>query len=229
MKEKLAYAYKIIAHLQLDDHTYTHLSVRASDGCSYYIYPFGMCFAEVEQDNLMRISLKGEVLEGVEYQYNKTGYVIHGAIYEARSDINAIFHIHTPNIVAASVLPEGLLPISQWALHFYNKIAYHNYNSLALDSSEADELIRNLGEYYVMLMRNHGSITCGKTIEEAMFYTYHLEKSCMVQNLVLANNRDFITPNIEICEKSVHDLLSFEKDLGKRDWEAWVRKIKAKA
>jgi ribulose-5-phosphate 4-epimerase/fuculose-1-phosphate aldolase len=228
LKQDLANAYKILAHLGLDDHTYTHLSVRAQDKNSFYIYPFGLRFEEVEADNLMKISLDGEILLGEEYQYNRTGYVIHCNIYKARPDINAIFHLHTPATVAVSSLKEGLMPINQWALHFYKRVMYHDYDSLALEKEQGKTLANDLGKYLVMLLRGHGSITCGKTIQEALFYTYHLELACKTQCMTLAMNRDLIIPSPDICQKSVNDLLSFETNLGERDWLAWLRLLNRK-
>ena len=219
-------AYAILAHLQLDDHTYTHLSSRSAEGNSYYIYPFGLRFDEVRHDQLIKATLSGEIIEGVEYQYNKTGYVIHGSIYKQRANINSIFHIHTPEIVAVSCVKSGLRAYSQWALHFYQKIAYHAYNSLALNTYDGEDLVRDLGEKFVMLLRSHGSITCGRTIMEAMFYTYHLQMACRTQCYMnLVKEEDLFVPSEEICEKTVKDLLSFEDNLGERDWKAWSRLI----
>lgn len=223
IKEDLALSYRIIAYLGFDDHTYTHLSSRPEGADYFYILPFGELFEEVRAENLLKVSFLGEILEGKEYQYNRTGYIIHSSIYQKRDDITAVFHNHTPTNVAVSVMKEGLLPISQWALHFYDRISYHNYDSLALDYSA--KLHEDLGDNFTMLLRNHGSITCGRTIWEAMFYTYHLEKACEAQILACSTNRDLIIPSKEICEKAVSDLLSFEKDLGLRDWLAWKRKI----
>jgi ribulose-5-phosphate 4-epimerase/fuculose-1-phosphate aldolase len=223
IRQDLVNAYKIIAHLGLDDHTYTHLSARAEDKEAFYIYPFGLRFEEVTIDKLMKVTLDGEILIGKEHQYNHTGYIIHGHIYKARPDINFIFHLHTPAAVSVSTLKDGLLPINQWALHFYQKISYHEYNSLALQQHHGQSLIRDLGDNMVMLLRNHGSVTCGKTVQEAMFYTHHLELACKAQCLTLAMNREVIMPSVEVCQKSVHDLLSFELDLGMRDWQAWLR------
>ncbi|WCR54033.1 MAG: hypothetical protein PG981_001055 [Wolbachia endosymbiont of Ctenocephalides orientis wCori] len=79
-----------------------------------------------------------------------------------------------------------------------------------------------------MLMHNHGSITCGRTIEEAMFYTYHLEQACKTQCLALSMNMELSMPSGETCLKAVNDLLSFENNLGERDWQAWVKLLKAK-
>ena len=226
IKEELAQAYKILAYLKLDDHTYTHLSSRSADGESFYIYPFGLRFEEVEASSLLRVSLKGQILEGKEYQYNKTGYVIHGTIYQAKKDINSIFHIHTPEIVAISACEKGLEPTSQWALHFYDQVSYHEYDSLVLDVTQGNRLITDLADNYTMLLRNHGSITCGRTIQEATFYSYHLQQACKTQCLINALNTKISTPSHEICKKTVNDLLNFEKNLGARDWQAWVRLIK---
>ncbi|AFC72427.1 hypothetical protein ASQ44_04180 [Rickettsia rhipicephali] len=228
IKYNLAAAYRIMAYLSLDDHTYTHLSARPKNADFYYIYPFGLRFEEVTTENLLKVSLDGQILEGEEYQYNKTGYFIHGSIYKTRPDISAIFHYHTPAVIAVSALKCGLLPISQWALHFYDRISYHNYNSLVLDADkQSSRLVTDLKQNYVMLLRNHGAITCGKTIHEAMFYTYHLEQACKTQCLLNSTKeQELIIPSVEMCKQTVKDLLSFEEDLGKRDWAAWLRLVK---
>ena len=77
IKQNLAIAYRVLAHLGLDDHTYTHLSVRAEDGNSYYIYPFGLRFEEVTAELLLRVSFDGVILEGTDHTYNLTGYMVH--------------------------------------------------------------------------------------------------------------------------------------------------------
>jgi ribulose-5-phosphate 4-epimerase/fuculose-1-phosphate aldolase len=226
LRYNLAVAYQALAKLGLDDLTYTHLSARRPGEDAYYIYPFGLLFEEVTPDNLIKVSLDGQILDGYEFQYNKTGYVIHGSMYRNRPDINAIFHLHTPEIVAVSAMKEGLCPISQWALHFYNKVAYHDYNSLALSATEHEaNLVRDLGDKYVMLLKHHGSITAGRTIHEAFFYTHHLQKACETQCLAMQSGAALHQIPHEICEKTVGDLLSFETDLGSRDWQAiqrWV-------
>lgn len=226
IKTELAWAYRILAHLKWDDHTYTHLSVRdPDDENAFYIYPFGLRFEEVTPEQLLRVSLDGEILEGQEFQYNRTGYIIHGNIYKHRRDLNAVFHLHTPETVAVSVQAAGLLPISQWALHFYGRVSYHGYDSLALVHEQGQGLIRDMGKNSVMLLRHHGLLTCGRTVQEAMFYTYHMQKACETQCLVLSMNQPYLTPPTAVCEKAVGDLLTFEKNLGERDWTAWVRAL----
>ena len=76
-------------------------------------------------------------------------------------------------------------------------------------------------------MRNHGAMICGRTIQEAMFYTHHLQQACLAQIMMLSTNQPLIIPPKETCEKTVIDLLNFEENLGNRDWQAWTRKLKA--
>jgi ribulose-5-phosphate 4-epimerase/fuculose-1-phosphate aldolase len=187
-----------------------------------------MLFAEVTASSLLRVSLEGEILEGEEFQYNKTGYVIHGNIYKQRADINAIFHLHTTAGIAISAMKDGLLPISQFALHLHNQISYYDYNSLELDTNN-DSLTDALGQNKVMILRNHGTITCGSTMHEAFFYTYHLEQACKVQCKTLAAGRgNLVLLNEEICQKSNRELLNFEQDIGYRDWQALIRNLNKK-
>ncbi len=223
IKKNLAYAYQILAKLGMDDHTYTHLSARPNGADYYYIFPFGMRFEEVTADNLLKVSLGGEVLDGSELQYNKTGYIIHGNIYKKRQDLNAIFHLHTIASVAVSSMKRGLLQVSQWALHFYNNLAYHDYDALSLNAKQGGDLADDLADKNILIMRNHGFIAGGKTIHEAMFYCYHFEQACKAQIAILSSGEELIIPSDEICKKAYIDIMNFEQDLGIRDWKAWVR------
>ncbi len=226
IRENLAAAYRLIALFGLDDLTFSHLSARVPGKDVFFIQPFGLLFAEVTASSLLTVNFAGNVLEGKEYQYNQTGYVIHGSIYKHRDDLNAVFHLHTEDTIAISATPKGLLPISQWALHFYDRISYHNYNSLALLTDEHEaRLVEDLGNNKVMFLRNHGTLICGATIHEAFIYTHHLERACRTQVRALAAENNLITPNQKTCKKAVNDLLSFETDIGKRDWNALIRML----
>jgi ribulose-5-phosphate 4-epimerase/fuculose-1-phosphate aldolase len=227
VKQNLSYAYQILAKLGLDDHTYTHLSARPEGADYYYIYPFGLRFEEVTPECLLKVALDGKILEGEEYQYNKTGYIIHGSIYRSRPELNAVYHLHTVSTVVVSAMKQGLLPISQWALHFYDQVAYHEYNSLALNSNiHGNDLVKDLVDKKIIFLRNHGYVACGKTPWEALFYCYHLEYACRVQVASLSSGVEIVIPSETICKKANFDLLSFEEDLGKRDWLAWLRTLR---
>lgn len=224
IRENLAAAYHLVAHFGYDDLTFSHLSARVPGKDAFFIQPFGLLFEEVTASSLLTVDFEGKVLEGDEYQYNQTGYIIHGSIYKNRPDLNCVFHLHTVSGVAVSAMPEGLLPISQWALHFYGNIAYHDYNSLALNVDEhEDPLVRDLGSKQIMFLRNHGTIICGKTIHETFIFCNHLENACKTQVAAMSAHDNLILPDTATCEKTVKDLIGFEEDIGMRDWTALLR------
>jgi ribulose-5-phosphate 4-epimerase/fuculose-1-phosphate aldolase len=226
LRQELALAYRIFAHLGWDDLTYTHLSARIPGTSSFLIQPFGLLFEEVTPESLIELSFEGEVLDQQHHSYNHTGYVIHGSIYKARPDLNAIFHLHTVDGVAVSVMKDGLLPISQFALHFHNRMAYHEYGSLALSfHGQGDKVAADLGLHKAMMLRNHGTLTAGATIAEAYLYAHFLEKACRVQVKCMSSGQTLVLPSPDICEKASRELRDFEPDFGARDWQAWQRKL----
>ncbi len=222
IREDLAAAYQLFAYYGMDDLTYAHLSARSADQESYFIYPLGMIFEEVTASKLLKVSLSGEILEGTEMSYNKTGYAIHGAIYQHNPQLNAIFHLHSLASTAVSAMASGLLPLSQFAFHFYNNIGYHPYNSLVLDSEQGKTLVDNLGDNSALLLQNHGMLTVGPTIQEAFFYAFFLEKACKVQCLI-GEKTETIAPSDAVVQKARQDMRAFESSLGMRDWLAQLR------
>lgn len=222
-KKDLVHAHHILAHLKLDDHTYTHLSTRSPQG--FFLSQFGLRFEEVTEDSFFELSLNGNILNHPPTDINITGHVIHGSIYKKRPDVQAIFHLHTPSIIAVSALSEGLLPLSQWALHFYEKINYHNYGALAVEAKLGEMISRDLADKNILMLRNHGVIICGKTLHEAVYFAYHLERACQTQCLALGMNKPLIMPDHATCTEACNQLLSFEEDRGARDWKAWLRAL----
>jgi len=228
LRHDLAITYRLLAHLNLDDLTYTHLSVRVPDvdggeGC-FFIHPLGQLYAEVTPDSLLKVTYDGVILAGNEADYNQTGFVIHGSIYRNRPDVHAIIHLHTIASVSVACLTEGLLPLSQFALHFYQKVAYHDYDGLELDPiAQGKQLATDLGQNTVLFLRNHGFITTGIDLQEAFFYAYYLEQACRVQTATLAMNRPFLQPTPDVCIRAQQNMRAFEKKLGHRDWAGLVR------
>jgi ribulose-5-phosphate 4-epimerase/fuculose-1-phosphate aldolase len=229
LRQELALAYRIFASLGWDDLTYTHLSARIPGRNAFLIQPFGLLFEEVTPESLIEVSFDGDVEYAPHQAFNHTGYVIHGSIYKARPDLNASFHLHTIDGVAVSIMEAGLLPLSQFALHFYNRISYHDYGSLALNfHGQGGQVAADLGSNKAMILRNHGTLTCGGTLQEAFLYANFLEKACRVQVKVLASGQTLCIPSAEICEQAAQDLRNFEPEFGARDWAALKRKLQGR-
>ena len=223
--EDLTLAHHLFAEFNWDDLTYTHLTARNPHRDSYFIMPFGQLFTEVKSHALLEIDFAGNVIGRVKEGYNPTGHVIHGSIYAARKDVNAIFHSHTPDNVAVSSQINGLLPISQWGLLFYERFGFHDYDSLALHSDlQGNMIVKDLGEKPVLLMRNHGVVVAGGGIAETFYMHYHLEMACKTQCKLLAMNQKYNLPDHELSQRACKDLNDFEIHNGQRDWQALKRK-----
>ena len=158
-----------------------------------------------------------------EEDINVTGYVIHSAIHTARPDVHCVMHSHAENGLAVSVLKEGLIPMVQDAMPFHNRVAYHDYEGLATDTDERKRLAASLGEKMVMILRNHGLLTCGETVGEAFMHMYYLERACKVQMQVLASGRDYELPAAEVCEQAASQYSLFP--YGKYEWPALLRLV----
>jgi ribulose-5-phosphate 4-epimerase/fuculose-1-phosphate aldolase len=131
--------------------------------------------------------------------------------------------LHTINGVAVSSEKEGLLPISQHALHLFGEVAYHDYEGIAMREDEKVTIVRDLGEKKVMLLRNHGSLTVGTTIPEAFMLMYMLEKAAEIQVRTLAQGLPICTIPTEVCVRAHEQALSKREVHLKLEWMALLR------
>lgn len=225
--EELATTFQILASLKMDDMTYTHGSIRDSaQPDSYWINPLGPLFSQIEKEDLVRLDFEGQVLEKGRDLHNPTGENIHGPIYKIRPEIGAILHFHTPATIAVASVECGLLPLSQFSLHFFENISYHRYGGLVMDKEEQNAISESLGTSSALLLRNHGALTVGRTIQEAFFYASFLEKACQSQVQTLSQGQPFHVPSDDACRKAKEQMRNFEDDLGRRDWNACARELK---
>src|SRR5205085_5895521 len=93
---------------------------------------------------------------------------------------------------------EGLRPISQHAMRFYNRIGYHDYEGIALELEERVRLVRDLGSHSALMLRNHGLLTAGATVRDAFEEMYYLELACQIQLDATAGGRALLQPPPEI-------------------------------
>ena len=218
----LAISYQL-AHLKnWDDGIYTHISasVPGEDG-AYLLNQFGLRFNEVTPQNLVKVNLQCQILAG-EGPVNQTGFAIHGAVHAARSDAKCVLHLHADSVIAISAQSQGLLPISQHALRFYQDIAYHHYQGVALSLDEQVHLVKSLGNKKAILLHNHGSIVCGSSVQQAFYLMDVLDKACKIQ-VLSGSNANLIYPSDQVCELTYRQLCSDGDDEGQLEWPAYQR------
>ncbi|GBF80866.1 class II aldolase/adducin family protein [Aphanothece sacrum] len=205
---KLAAIYRLIDYFGWNDLTLTHASARLSGSESHFlINSIEFYFDQIKASNLVKIDFEGNKIDNNSLPVNPTGFVIHSAILEARPDINAVIHAHTPYGVAVSTLECGFLPIDQIGMMFHNKIAYHDYNGLGMNIEEKAGLVADLGpEKLLMIDRNHGLVVCGRTIEEAFVNLYFFESACRTQILAMSTGTKINQLSPEILDSTAKQL-----------------------
>ena len=199
----LAAAFRLVALYGWDDLIFTHLSARVPGPEHHFlINPYPLMFEEVTASSLVRIDMEGQPVDDRDAIVNAAGFTIHSAIHMAREDAQAVLHLHTPHGQAVSAMSEGLLPHTQTARIAGHDVAYHEYEGIATDLEERERLVADLGSKNAMLLRNHGTLTCGESVAAAFVRMYFLERACEAQVHMLAAGRDGLhTPPQGVAEK----------------------------
>ena len=204
-----ACAYRLVRHFGMDDMIYNHISARIPGTEEFLLNPFGLTYDEMCASSLIKVNLAGKVIwepdfpKGLGYKFNPTGFVIHGAIHEAKPELHCVIHTHSLAGMAVSSLKKGLLPMTQTAMRF-DKVAYHDYEGVALDHAERTRLLANLGDCDVMLLRNHGPLAVGRTVAEAFNNIYRLERACRTQLMAQGGGDEIVLPPKSVIEKTNH-------------------------
>ncbi|MEO6917457.1 MAG: class II aldolase/adducin family protein [Collimonas sp.] len=228
VRKDLAACYRLCALKQWDDLIYTHISASVPGEPGHFLLnPFGYRFDEVCASNLVKIDARGHIVGDSLYQVNVSGFAIHGAVHAARPDAMCVMHLHNTHAVAIGIQADGLLPVSQHALRFYEQIAYHDYEGLALTTTEQSRMTERLGQLPAMLLRNHGSLVCGRTIAEAYVLMDTLDKACEIQLKMHSGGGRLTMPSQEICRKTRDQLLGDGSPEGLLEWPALLRKLDA--
>ncbi|QIG91173.1 MULTISPECIES: class II aldolase/adducin family protein [unclassified Bradyrhizobium] len=228
----LAAAYRLIHRLGLDDSIYTHISVRLPGRHDrFLINPYGLRFEEVTASNLVTVDLDGVVIDDpLGLGINPAGFTIHSAVHAARPDVACVLHTHTVAGVAVSCQKQGLLPLNQWSMQFTGCLAYHDYEGIALDLDERQRLIADLGDKFVMVLRNHGMLTCGRSVAEAFKLMHNLERSCRAQLAIQAAGAAIAPLSDAVGHKTAGQYATFydsieTKGVPDTEWAAFKRML----
>uniref|UniRef100_A0A4W5PGJ0 Adducin 3 (gamma) b n=1 Tax=Hucho hucho TaxID=62062 RepID=A0A4W5PGJ0_9TELE len=181
---KLASVYRLVDLFSWAHFTSSYITVRVSKEQDHVlIIPQGLSFTEVTAGNLVKVNMIGDVVDqGSTYlEVDHSGFSPHAAVYSMRPDVRCIIHIHTSATAAVSSMKCGILPISQEAL-VLGDVAYFGYQGCLDDQEEKVEFQKALGPTAkVLVLRNHGLVALGETIEEAFHYIYHSQQACEIQ------------------------------------------------
>ena len=229
VRSDLAAFHRLYQHFGWTDLIYTHLTARVPGRPDhYFIKQDGLLMEEVCASNLLRMDMAGNLIEGDD-EVNLAGHLIHSAVLQARPEINFVAHTHSRAGTAVSCMQCGVLPLSQHANILLPTVRYHDYQDVTSAEEECAALARDLGNGYLMMLRNHGILACGRTVGECFYYLYFLEMACKIQVDVLASGQKMILVSDEIVEGLFNDSGAPEKEpKGTRVWSTMLRMLDRK-
>ena len=182
LRVDLAACYRLVALYGWSDLVFTHISARIPGPEHHFlINPYGLMFDEITASSLVKVDMQCNKLIESPYPVNPAGFVIHSSVHAAREDVQCVLHTHTRAGVAVSAQKNGVLPISQQSTFVLASLAYHGYEGVAFRDEEKPRLQADLGEANFLMLRNHGLLTCGKTIADAFLAMYTFEAACKIQ------------------------------------------------
>jgi ribulose-5-phosphate 4-epimerase/fuculose-1-phosphate aldolase len=225
---QLAAAYRLVEQNGWDDLIYTHISARVPNtNHEFLLNPLGLTFDEICASNLVKVNLNGDVLDGSSYRVNKAGFIIHGAIHEAREDAACVLHLHSDYGVAVAMQEDGLLPMSQTAMVVNFDLAYHDYEGIATREDEKERLVVNIGTKSSVILRNHGTLTIGNSVGDAFEKMYRMERACKYQILAQASGKPFSKPQENAMQNVIQGALEVVQDIkpDRRAWNALLRRL----
>ena len=227
MRVNLAACYRCAAHLRMTDLIYTHISARVPGPEHHFLLnAFGLMWDEVKASNLVKVTLDGEVVDDpTGLGFNQAGFVIHSAIHAARPEVMCVMHTHTAAGIGVSAQEQGLLPLSQHAMRLTGNVGYHHYEGVALDLDERKRLVADIGSKMTLILHNHGLLSCGKSVREALDYMYYLERACQAQVAAMAGGAKLIIPSQEIAEKVARQFERPGYQEKKGEWRAFIRML----
>jgi ribulose-5-phosphate 4-epimerase/fuculose-1-phosphate aldolase len=226
VRRDLAAAYRLAARRGWDDIVWTHISASVpGEPGAYLINRFGLRFAEVRPDNLVKVDLSGRVIDGSGAPVNPSGFAIHGAVHAARPDAVCVMHVHTSWGQTLAALPDGLLPCSQPALRLWRRLGRHAYEGLAFESAERARLVVALGAHDGLILENHGTLTVGRTVAEAFVLMHLLERAAQIQIAAMAAG-DIVCVSDEVAERTQRQWLGDGRTPeGEDEWPALLRSL----
>jgi ribulose-5-phosphate 4-epimerase/fuculose-1-phosphate aldolase len=227
VRTELAALYRLVALHGWDDMIFTHISARIpGPEHQFLINPYGLFFEEMTASALVKVDLDGNILQDTPHAINPAGFTIHSAIHAARDDAHYVMHLHSDQGVAVAAQAEGLLPLSQHALIVLPRLAYHDYEGIALNLDERERLVADLGDKTLVLLRNHGTLSVGSTAAECWLGMFYLERACKQQVMALSAGRAglLIAPNTAQAEVR-HQTRRGLAGMANLAWPACLRRL----
>jgi ribulose-5-phosphate 4-epimerase/fuculose-1-phosphate aldolase len=222
---ELAAAYRLFHWLGITDIIHTHISVRVPGRHDeFLLLPYGILFADARASHMVKCDTRGNIIsDPTGLGISVGGFCIHSAIHTGREDAACVMHAHSEATIAVGNMKAGLLPLSQHALRFFNRIAYLDYCGMFNSDAKRAQLPAALGEAHALMLRNHGPLVVASTPWECFSRMYYLERACRMQVTMLSMVKDaseLSWPDVDSCEALARAFEDPEQRVVRREWKA---------
>ena len=229
---ELAACYRIFAMLGWTEMIYNHITVRvpttaSGDEKQFLINPFGLHYSEVTASNLVKINLKGEVLDGSKHRINPAGFVVHATLHDGLEGAHCVMHTHTSAGVAVACLQNGLMQTNFYSAQLHNMVAYHDFEGITIHADEGPRVLKSIGNKQAVILRNHGLLAWGSAVPETFAILWTLQRACEIQ-LATFSMGPAIPVAEEVAARCTRDSLQFDVNhggAGKDVFDALVRQV----
>ena len=179
---ELANFYHLVDYLGWTELIFNHISARLPGPTHYYLVnPFGLNYREVTPQNLLKVSVEGQLIEPSEYPPNPAGFALHGVIHENRPDVGCVAHTHTTAISAIAMKRRGFDFNNFYGAQLIGRVGYHDFEGITLYRDERARMLASLGDKHVLLLRNHGVAVCERDIPATFMLLWVVQRAAEIQ------------------------------------------------
>lgn len=185
--ERLAAGFRLFGRFGFDEGVAGHITVRDPERLDHFwVNPLGVNFSHIRVSDLIQVNDRGEIIQG-EGILNRAAFAIHSQVHAARPDVIAAAHSHSIYGKSWSALGRLLDPLTQDSCAFYGDHAlFDDYTGVVLDLEEGKRIGHALGDQKAVILRNHGLLTVGHSVDEAVWWFISMERTCQAQLLAEA-------------------------------------------
>ena len=200
---QLAACYRIFDMLGWTEMIFNHITLRVPGPERHFlINPYGLWYREVTASNLVKIDLDGNLLSDSRWPINPAGLAPHAAIHRHLDQAHCVMHTHTTAGLAVACQRDGLLPDNFYSALTHSHVTYHDFEGVTVRDDEKPRLVRSLGDKSYLILRNHGLLVCGRTVQEAFLRMWTIERACQIQQAAQATGQPLIALPAEVLERT---------------------------
>ncbi|MCG1042128.1 class II aldolase/adducin family protein [Mycetohabitans sp. B8] len=212
---QLAATYRVFHLLGWTELIFNHITLRVPGPDKHFlINPFGLTYDEVTASNLVKIDVDGNILNTSGYPINPAGYIIHSAIHRNVDDAHCVMHVHTSAGLAVACMRDGLSYSNFYAAQLHDMVAYHTFEGITVHADEQQRLLASLSDKRLLILRNHGLLSHGRTLAHAFVLLWTLNRACEIQVLTESMRGDVLPICAQVTKRSTRDALQFSPDTG---------------